>query len=370
MTQLSGRPQPACAVPARPPAGPEAEQRPDTAFCRRVTFFSFLLCTLVVIHHADTCGFCRITQSSAGFAAFVYELERFCSHAVAEAAVPGFFLLSGYLFYRNLRPGQIPAKLKRRLFSLGEPYLCWNALRLLLVLLLTALPTFQGSAEPPARTLPAVLDAILFYRYNLGYWFMAQLILFTALAPLLFALLRARLPAAVLCAGLFVLIGLDPPFLAASPLKFDSLFYYVCGAAAARHLAGAAEQPPGWSRRAAPAGLALALVCYYAFSAGGAVVLYHIYRLIFPLSLWCFLARWEKLPVRPCMQDTFFVYSAHGTVLEGIVMLAFRALPRTAASALGVYLVSAPLALAGCLVCAELLRRIAPRIYRLLSGGR
>ena len=86
---------------------------------------------------------------------------------IACLAVPGFFMCSGYLFYRNLTWGNIPEKLKRRVYSLVIPFLIWNVLYYLLHLTARQLP-YLGKLFDTAVpfSLQEFLNAVFFYKYN------------------------------------------------------------------------------------------------------------------------------------------------------------------------------------------------------------
>ena len=53
-------------------------------------------------------------------------IENFVSVGLGQIAVPGFFLLSSYLFFRNFSWGKLTGKWKSRIFSVLIPYVVWN----------------------------------------------------------------------------------------------------------------------------------------------------------------------------------------------------------------------------------------------------
>ena len=54
------------------------------------------------------------------------QIENFVSVGLGQIAVPGFFLLSSYLFFRNFSWDKLPGKWKSRGFSVLVPYVVWN----------------------------------------------------------------------------------------------------------------------------------------------------------------------------------------------------------------------------------------------------
>ena len=55
-------------------------------------------------------------------------LKLVVSQTLVKVVVPVFFMISGYLFFRNYTPADFLKKLRTRLRSLLVPYLLWNAI--------------------------------------------------------------------------------------------------------------------------------------------------------------------------------------------------------------------------------------------------
>ena len=58
----------------------------------------------------------------------VRRVEYFFGERLGQMAVPGFFLVSAYLFYRNFTMDRLLSKWKSRIFSVALPYVLWNLL--------------------------------------------------------------------------------------------------------------------------------------------------------------------------------------------------------------------------------------------------
>lgn len=196
--------------------------------------YTFLLSILVIFVHSThfTPADLEAVPRTAFFStSFLEKMEFFFSSFLGEAAVPGFFFLSGLLFFHKLYSGSVWfRKLRSRLFSYLLPYLLWNSG-------MTGLYLVFGRA--PFRP-ESIFEGVFLYRYNPVFWYFYQLILLTYAFPFmaLFVLLlqrekNARKPLLSLLYFFFpclflllVYFRIDIPF-----LNEDAGFYYTFGGA-------------------------------------------------------------------------------------------------------------------------------------------
>lgn len=188
-------------------------------------------------------------------AANLYHWLRIClSHVLTHIAVPTFFLISGYLFFRRWQQwdGKLYlAKMKTRFRTLVVPYLCWNGLAILLIVALK-LGAFLLKGKPLSN-IPLYFEGkgwlALFWNCNvwsehrvnwlgmptpmsgpidLPLWFLRDLIVVTALAPLFYLLLKHTRHYGVLLLGLAYVSGIWPviPGLTANAVFFFGLGAY------------------------------------------------------------------------------------------------------------------------------------------------
>lgn len=202
-------------------------------------FYSLFLSVLVIFVHSTHFPLTALQAvPNTGFfsASFLIKIEYFFSEFLGQAAVPGFFFLSGFLFLKGLHSRKDwLRKEKSRVFSYLLPYLIWNTMMTLLYL------SF-GKAEWSLKT---VAEGIFLYRFNPVFWYFYQLILLSFCFPFMavFALFirkgearkeyRAKsLRYLILLFPLFFLFliyrQLDIPF-----LNEDAAFYYSLGGAVA-----------------------------------------------------------------------------------------------------------------------------------------
>lgn len=157
----------------------------DTYVSRKISFFSFWLIIGVVFVHATLLA--KEHPVSAILQFFVFYIFQF--------GIPLFFMISGYLFFINLRdgsPNTFIIKLKKRVKTLVVPYFVWSLGVFGLIFLLQLLPGV-GSLFPKrfidmdAREI--FLNALV-YPYNYPLWFLRELIIYSFLTPFIYFFLK------------------------------------------------------------------------------------------------------------------------------------------------------------------------------------
>ena len=140
-------------------------------------FYSLFLSVLVIFVHSTHFPVTALQAvPNTGFfsTSFLIKIEYFFSEFLGQAAVPGFFFLSGFLFLKGLHSrNDWLRKEKSRVCSYILPYLIWNTMMTLLYL------SF-GKAEWSLKT---VEEGIFLYRFNPVFWYFYQLILLSFCFP-------------------------------------------------------------------------------------------------------------------------------------------------------------------------------------------
>lgn len=202
-------------------------------------FYSLFLSVLVIFVHSTHFPVTALQAvPNTGFfsTSFLIKIEYFFSEFLGQAAVPGFFFLSGFLFLKGLHSrNDWLRKEKSRVFSYLLPYLIWNTMMTLLYL----------SFGKAGWSLKTVAEGIFLYRFNPVFWYFYQLILLSFCFPFMavFVLFIRKEEARkeyrekslrylILLFPLFFLFliyrQLDIPF-----LNEDAAFYYSLGGAVA-----------------------------------------------------------------------------------------------------------------------------------------
>ena len=350
----------------------------EKRFRDNVTWMSFLLTLLVIWTHALNT---ELFLGEAGKNSAAGLTESLLGEHLAQIAVPGFFMMSAVLFFRNYRPEDTLRKWERRFRSLVIPYFSWNLLYYLGYLIATRAPVLReitGKEEVPV-SLKELLEALLLYKYNHVFWFVFQLILLALLSPLVWYIVQRRTSFTVmfllLCA--FIFLKVDP-----TPLNSDALLYYMTGARAVTALSqkpgrSRSGQGPGRnqsSRETMRAGLvfmtaALFLYCIALLSRNDLPLV--LSRLMAAACLWTLLLCIRKLPApRPIMYETFLIYAIHFAPLRLINKSASALFPGNAAAALLVFLLMPLMVLGIAWTVNRIGERYCPALLHLFTGGR
>ena len=380
-------------------------------------YFSFLpsytlfLSVLVIFVHSTHFSLASLQAvPHAGFfsTSFLIKIEFFFSEFLGQVAVPGFFFLSGFLFFRGLNDVKSwGRKLKSRVFSYVLPYLLWNSAMTLHYL------SF-GKAE---WSLKSLWEGIFLYRFNPVFWYFYQLILLSFCLPFMAILgILIRGNAAIyrntainrstainkktaingagtvspisplfLCFPLLFLLlvyfQVDIPF-----VNEDAAFYYSFGAALALLWDGRKLFVPSFLL------LVFALFCYAQTLLPHAIgilllatVFYRLGMALFFLSLFMkgegsiLLMKREKSILQTLSEMSFYIYASHYLFLRLWFFLQRFLETRTAAFTgdagrdafkLFFYLLSPVYCLFLAYLTGKGIKRLSPWLWKLLNGGR
>lgn len=169
-------------------------------FAVKILISSFLAQIFVVgAHHFASVprDFADLGYGWAQYPAARYGAEFFYHLSIGFGTVV-FFAIAGYLFFNGFgEPGAWRRKMGRRVKTLGVPYLIWNFLAspwftaLLLPVFALFMP-WLGSARETSLVDVFLGHAPGFYPANAPLWFVRELLLVCVLSPVLWLLIRGR----------------------------------------------------------------------------------------------------------------------------------------------------------------------------------
>ena len=327
-------------------------------FRSKVKWLSLFLSVLVVfIHSTNTAG----TDPDL----FATRTENYITGNLAAAAVPTFYALSAFLFYRNFDMTKLAGKYKSRIKTLLIPFLLWNTVYMILFYFLSRLPFI--SEEPFAFTWSVIVNGVLKNRFNAPYWFMRQLILFTAFCPVIYAVMRNRYIAWTAYAGILLAYGCGVGNVAGIDVR--SLLFYLFGAYCGLHLQKQVSEANRFSWWVPTAFvLSQLLFCSGLTQYNPALSWLHLMLLTVAYFGFANLVAEKELPKK--LQCSFEIYTLHILILETFNKLFGKILPPNTNWLLLDYFLS-PLLTVGIIVAvSQIAKRKIPRIYGIAFGGR
>jgi surface polysaccharide O-acyltransferase-like enzyme len=152
---------------------------------KKIKFFSFWLMIGVVVLHST------LQDNGSGSAI----IQIFVSFNLMQVCVPMFFIISGYLFFLNIKSATFSVfveKIKKRFKTLVLPYFIWSLLVFGLVYLLQYLPII-GNFFPQKfsdMNLKNIIMNAVILPYNYPLWFLRELIIYVLFTPLLYYFVR------------------------------------------------------------------------------------------------------------------------------------------------------------------------------------
>lgn len=335
-------------------------------FSNQVRWYSFILCILVVLIHAQN------TDIFIGQSSVVNGIESFVVEKIARTANAGFFLCSGYLFYRNFSLDRLGYKWKRRFFSIVLPFAVWNFFYYMIRLAVSKATVFGGySDQEVIWSADEVIRAVVNCKYNQIFWFLQFLIVYTYICPLIYLMIRNRYIGFCMLTGVLLLAGggylnqLGEKL----PAMANWLFLYMAGSYLGLHGKRWVEAPKK------KAGTLL-------FSAAGAVSSHLLfafcpgltgqllYYLFDAMLLWNLLGYMRLPEARWWMRDTFYIYAVHFMIVRVGNKLAYACLGSVRGMGLWMFVLLPVIVVIFCGFSGRLLKQYTPFVWKIMSGNR
>ena len=346
---------------------------------KKLSNYSAILAILVVLIHTDNRILYASLSDGSSLSSFVNGFEWLLSKNIAQIAVPSFFMISGVLFYRDFTIDKYPKKLKSRFFSLIIPFLLWNLFRFVLFYALGKLGITEKLFGAPRLlfTRENFIDALFFYKYNLGFWFMYQLILFTILAPIIRIITKNKWVGLLSIIALIALNASDilgELFIVTFKKRFillDCSIYYIIGAYIGTHFFDFVNKSNKYTKLFSLFGIILGQAFNFLFIKTGFILFNTGFLIISVVSFWYL---YDLLNIKPLPASvtsiTFFIYAGHGTVLEFLQAIASALCSDSAIVALVTYIIFPVVTLAILVYVSLLFKRFLPKFWSLINGAR
>lgn len=338
--------------------------------------YSYILCLLVVLLHVSIPRYFDYSGNALNDACHYFLTV--VMPQVTDIAVPSFFVLSAFLFYRNFDLSKTKKKWKSRVKTLVVPYLIWNSIAVATEMLMMSIPTVAKMAAYQSNPFTAsnIVAGILFSKFSL-LWFILALIIYSFLCPLIFMLVRNRTMGiltiiAAICLYCFGYLNYGMPF--HSYFEPQSICYYLTGAYIGCHYKVFFNKKVGRLQALLALVLLTLIICMecttYIFAGVDVVVL-----MVKSLLFWyVFAGVSDKVKYKSWFTLTFIIYATQLTVnrvaTSFLRLVTVRFLPDFITMELWLYIIAFIIIMSVCIIIGTLLRDKAPMTYGLLTGNR
>ncbi len=341
---------------------------------RRISILKVWLSVMVVFIHMEN----EISTGTAvSLPGWLDTLEFVISRAVSRCAIPAFFFLSAYLLYR--KPFRWMQNIRKKARSLLIPYVLLNTFWTLVFFAGQHIPVLSPyfSREETMVGSWGILDWIGAYfgspsndwcplLYPL--WFIRNLFILNLLAPVFEWLVRK--------AGTWSLLVFVPVWLLMEENSIALSFCFWglgCFFAVRRIRLSSLD---GYRKASLIYPVLVIAVCLLrrGLAGPGPRIIYHLCLLAGMFAWYTWATGIREGKVRKALlfvsKYSFCIYLFHEMSLTILRKIFAKALPQTGFPAVIQYFGPAAAVIAGCVLLSWLLDRCAPRLYRIVSGGR
>lgn len=273
----------------------------------KITYMHFILSVLVILIHS-------INNETR------FEKLFSIDYGIGQFAVPLFFVISGFLFFKNVgNVEDVKNKLNRRVHTLFVPFMLWNTIYYFIHLLIN--PGLGIDFQE-------LFQAAFNYKYNPAFWFMYQLILLSILSLLFIRVLRNknRIVIFYIIIATFIIKEWDIPY-----VNEDAIIYYFTGAVAARLYDK--NKVNVISKKDFLYSLVISIACFVANRVAYGLVGYNfifrtlfiltiiLVRLSFAITIFYFCDIIFNYQIVPnFMEQNFFLYATHYMIVKAMII--------------------------------------------------
>lgn len=352
----------------------------------RITLLRFpLIVGVVLIHSAGGVKLSAGKIMGPANSYFTVFFQNIVSGVFASLAIPLFFTMAGFLFFKefSLTFSVIKRKIGNRVKTLVVPYLAWNTANLLFYLILTSIPAFSflfsGIGQSKFVANYVLHDYVVAFvgipKYPIAYqfWFIRDLIILMFFSPFIWLIGKYTPISVNVVIFMFWLLcpTLELPILACSSI----LFFYLGALASIKDIK--IEWVDLYGKWLLLVYTLLAFVDAALMADRALIIQIHrTAHLLGILAVWYLagkVANIEKIKSALIKMSgfSFFVYAAHDPLLNGIKKIVYMVFsPSTSLGVNAVYLIAPLITIIITLSIASIMKRKIPEIFKVITGGR
>ena len=338
----------------------------------RFDLASMVFCFMVVMIHSSYSAFYNTSEMVDDF------LNNYYTDYLSGFAVPAFFMLSAIKFYRNYSYNKTIYKYKTRIKSLLVPYLLWNSLSVIWIALFSYMPILKNLVSQREKftfSISNITGGVLLYKYIHPFWYMALLMLFTFLCPIVYSIIKNKI-CGICCATMLFLLDALPihypqtswPMLPWRTVIYSS-FFYVIGAIIGKYSFEKVCSVPK-KNMILPAAISYIAAVIIRALTGNNDLFFIPSILLGVWGIWT-LTGLIKIKRSSIITLSFFIYPAHTFVLPCVNKLLYFVLPHIGIMSIVNTVFGTIITYLICIFMGVALRKTLPsNVWKALNGGR
>ncbi|MDM8236973.1 acyltransferase family protein [[Ruminococcus] torques] len=342
----------------------------NTRFSYKITIVSFWLAICVVFIHANNTSTYQFDLSDT-FERSVYIFENW-AQGWQQCAVPLFFIISGFLFFRNYTPEKLVSKWKSRCKTLLVPYLIWTHIPWILLSVVKLSPYGNVIGTDASFTFQSWKNFVLLCSGSV-LWYVRATMVFVLLSPAIYMVLKKK-QLGLLC--IFLIIALNTVMLVRNIKIIEELYWippYILGAWFA------IWKPDFFVNRVNNtnryiAGIIFVVLLIIAINSKYTLftpVTQYFYKLALPLPLW-FALDIFKFERKPKWHEhlSFPIYCTHAIILETLEKVILVCIGNNIIVALTSYIITPVVVISILIAVFHILNRYFHNLYCIIFGSR
>lgn len=344
-------------------------------FWNKKIIVSYFLSVLVFFIHIST--FVNYDNTETDIISIINRIfEYTITQLLTPIAVPLFFIISGFAFFRDYNHTKYINKLKSRVKTLLIPYLSWNIIWTCFEIALSFSPftVFFARREKFELSIQNVFLSVFHCKVT-PFWFIFDLMIFCIISPLIYMFIKKKYLGIAFGTIILVLMYFDIVLPTEIFFREDSIFFFVLGAFLGVHYKSFFSERSKTLIRFFSLAI-LALCCFVNWLDFKNMICLPMYAQtvflsLFSLSFWfAFDIIINNISPKPFMKRSFMVFVMHINVSAIITKLLFLALPKTNLVVIPNAIITVFLTLLFINYFCIVLHKICPRLYSLLTGAR
>ncbi len=339
-------------------------------FSKKITFLSFLMSVFVIYIHSNNLVNVGLADATTSVD---YVVTKIIVECLARTAVPFFFMMSGYWFFRfdflNVRNdlNTIKTKLLKKGKSLVVPYLIWNTFVYLFFVIVTRIPfisSLMNSKEVVGLDFKTILLNVLLHEQNYPMWYVQDLLVLMLLTPLFLFVLRNKYISfsVLIILGVFCCLEISWGY-----CQTNSLYFFLLGAILAVYFRKFFEEKSSKKVIIISSGILLfrVIVAYYEIPVISTIAL-----LFAPVALVKLFDVFKDFKVTWFTKQSFFIYCAHVLPTTIVMKILAKLFGENDLLAAASFFVTPFIILGGVYIVAKVMSRCTSKLYGILCGGR